>query len=116
MAKSNDNVNTTASAIPAPLIERKAAPDAVIKALDLAVDQAQIGASWANDRIDPMIKAIIGLADFTHTNADMTNDRLKLVRKLALETSILVDDMAGGFEREARELIEKRVGLEGGAA
>lgn len=95
---------------------KKAAPDAVVAALNLAIDQAEIGASWANDRIEPLIQAMIGLASYSSDNATEANERLKLIGRIAIETRILVNTMAGCFEREALDLSEQRAKLEGGAA
>lgn len=86
-----------------------------IEAMNLAIDQAEVCASWANDRIAPMIGAIVGLADYSSDSAFGANERLALIRRVAMETHILVDDMAGCSERETRGLTAKRVALEGGA-
>lgn len=91
------------------------AKDPVIQAMGAAVDQASIGVSWANDRLDPMIQAIVSLATFTSDDAAKCNTRLKLICDIANETGILVNDMAGCFEREQRDLEEKLAELGGGS-
>lgn len=89
---------------------------AEIKAMRLALDQATVGVSWANDRIEPMIKAIIGLGDFSSDKAHLLDDRIQLIRRIAMETAILVDDMSGCIDSEARAIREQIEKLEGGAA
>lgn len=90
------------------------APDAAIAITREALNLASVAADWGNSRLDPMLEALIQLCDFSSTDHKATA-RLKLVRNIAKETQILVSDMAGIFEYDERDLLERLSHLEGGA-
>ena len=85
------------------------------EALGIAFDQAMVGVSWADDRIGPMLDAIIGLADYSTDDVGLASKRLTLIRKVAQEANILVEDMSGCYSNEASQLAEKLQLINGGA-
>jgi hypothetical protein len=93
-----------------------AEPDAAIALTKESLDLAGLAESWVNHRISPMVEAIIELAAFSSEVAHKSNRRIELIRDIAKELSMLVDEAGGQFEREQRDFEQKLAQLEGGAA
>jgi hypothetical protein len=97
------------AAAPAPV------PETAAVLADQAVELAALAASWANQRVMPMVQALRVLAAFSCSDANACNSRLALIRDIANETDILINEMAGCFESEQRDFEAKLTKLEGGA-
>jgi len=91
-----------------------AQPDAAMSALREVVDMAAIGASWANDRIAPLMNAIMVLANPENQTPTTTHNRILLIRKLAVLGSVAAEEMAADFEANGRAAESKLADLNGG--
>lgn len=80
------------------------------------INMADTAASWANDRLLPMVQALAALAQFSSDQAHKSNERLALIRSLAMETEFMLGDVTDIFEGERDQLEKKLAALKGGAA
>ena len=108
MANRNDTTKTTDGASPQHLIDLK-------NALREAGDQSDIGASWANDRIAPLMQSILELTKVEGLTTDNILRRVALIAKLSMTGIIATDEMAADFEADARNVRAELKNLEGGA-
>ena len=100
----------------APAAPAAPVPETAADLAEQAVEMASVAASWANQRIMPMIETLRELATYSSSEANACNARLALVRNIADEADRLVNEMAGCFEAEQRDFEAKLAVLEGGAA
>lgn len=92
------------------------APDTTIAMALEAVNFADTAASWANDRLMPMIQTLAALADFSTDKPHQYVERLALIRSMAQETDFMLNEVAGIFEQERSDFEAKLAALKGGAA
>ena len=108
MANRNDTTKTTDGASPQHLIDLK-------NALREAGDQSDIGASWSNDRIAPLMQSILELTKVDGLTPADIRGRVALIAKLSMMGMIATDEMAADFEADARNVRAELKNLEGGA-
>ena len=91
------------------------APDPVAEVTLQAFNFAGTAASWANDRLMPMIQALAALAEFSSDKPHKYVERLALIRSIAQETDFMINEVAAIFEGECSDLEQKLAALKGGA-
>ncbi|MRW85377.1 hypothetical protein GJ698_14925 [Pseudoduganella sp. FT26W] len=86
-----------------------------IEALSEVADQAQVAASWTNDRLAPIMAAIKELAKVEKLTHGQLSLRVNLISKLAAIGEMAADEMAADFEATADTAKQKLASLQRGA-
>ncbi|MCE3605852.1 hypothetical protein LXA47_19915 [Massilia sp. P8910] len=84
--------------------------DAIACASD-AVNVADVAVCFVNNRIHPIISAIVALADFEGADAAAIRTRLGLILDFAKVGRIIVEDAGGFLETERDDMLAKLTAL-----
>lgn len=94
---------------------KEAANAELIASLSESINRAQVGASWANDRIAPLMHAIRDLTKVDGMTQGHIATRVRLIGKLAMLGVIATDEMGVDFEVAAEAAEAELAMLKGGA-
>ncbi len=86
--------------------------DAIACASD-AVNVADVAVCFVNNRIHPMISAIVALADFEGADPAAVRTRLGLILEFAKVGRIIVEDAGGFLESERDSMHAKLTAMKG---